>query len=321
MQVSGRLACSAMKPSGWAMDAPNLAAVDLNLLVAFEALLIERNVSRAARRVGLTQPSMSNALARLRALLDDELFIRMPREMRPTVRALEIAEHVSAALQQIRSALKPTARFEPASTVRKFTIGAADNVDFALGIGLPTICQAAPNAGFDIKAVIYAEALAMLDTGFLDIAVGLFRAVPKRFSCVSLYWERYVCVADSEHSGLVNGLTVESFLALPHLFVARDTAGMVDAALAERGLKRRIAVEVPYFAVVPHLLEGTELLAVVGERIGQRFAAMTKIKCHPLPLDVPAWNVSAIWPRQNDPDHGVAWLLTMLQRTSAILTG
>ncbi len=302
------------------MNVPNLAAVDLNLLVAFEALLIERNVSRAARRVGLTQPSMSNALARLRALLDDELFIRTPQEMRPTARALDLAEHIGAALQEIRAALKPPAAFEPANTARKFAIGAADNVDFALGIGLPALCKAAPNADFSIKMITYAEALSMLDAGSLDIAVGHFRAVPKRFNCVSLYWERYVCVAHSEHRGLADGLTLEKFIGLPHLFVTRDTAGIVDAALAERGLKRRIAIEVPNFAVVAHALEDTDLLAVVGERIGHRFAAMTKLKCHPLPLDLQPWNVSAVWPRQDDTDKGVAWLLAMLQQTSAILS-
>jgi DNA-binding transcriptional LysR family regulator len=303
------------------MSAPDLAEIDLNLLVVFEALLIERNVSRAARRVGLAQPSVSNALTRLRALFSDDLFIRTPQEMRPTPRALDLAEPIRQALQQVRSALQPPAAFNPAIATRRFTLGAADNADFALAIGLPAFCQAAPHAELKIITVAnYATAYSMLDAGSLDIAVGLFRAVPKRFKTISLYWERYVCAAHHDHPELVDGLKLESFVSLPHLTVTRDTAGIVDAALAKRGLARRVAVQVPYFAVVPHLIENTRLLAVVGERIGHRFAATASVRCHRIPLDLEPWNVSAVWTRQDNPDKATAWLLAMLQQTSALLT-
>jgi len=114
------------------MPAPNLATVDLNLLVVFEALLIERSVSRAAQRLGLAQPSVSNALNRLRALFDDEVFIRTPQEMRPTPRALELAEPIVEALQQVRAALTPPAGFDLSTSTRTFTGAAADNADSPL---------------------------------------------------------------------------------------------------------------------------------------------------------------------------------------------
>jgi DNA-binding transcriptional LysR family regulator len=169
------------------MDNQHLAAVDLNLLVAFEALLIERNVSRAARRLGVAEPTMSNALNPLRTSLGDELFVRTPEEMRPTPRVLDLAEPVREALQQIRSMLKPSATFDPVSAQRRFVIGASDNVDFALAPGLVSVRRAAPGITIEIPSVPHQTAIAMLDDGSLDLAVGLSRAVPKRMDCVTLY--------------------------------------------------------------------------------------------------------------------------------------
>ena len=304
---------------GGAMATPNLAVVDLNLLVVFEALLIERNVSRAARRVGLAQPSVSNALARLRALVGDDLFIRTPQEMRPTPRALELAELIVHALQEVRAALEPPLAFDPATATQNFTIGAADNVDFALAVAVPRLSWAAPRAEFNLISLANsASAYSMLDAGSLDIAVGLFRAVPKRFNTASLYWERYVCIADGDNIELVDGLTLEKFAALPHLAVTRE-AGIVDDTLVKRGLERRIAVRVPFFAVVPYIIETSQLLAVVGERIGHRLATIANIKCYPLPFEVERWNVSAIWPRHEKPDEALSWLVTMLRQASAVL--
>ena len=301
------------------MATPNLADVDLNLLVVFEALLIERNVSRAARRVGLAQPSVSNALARLRALVGDDLFIRTPQEMRPTPRALELAEPIVHALQEVRAALELPSAFDPATATQNFTIGAADNVDFALAIAVPRLSWAAPRAEFSLISLANsASAYSMLDAGSLDIAVGLFRAVPKRFNTASLYWERYVCIADGDNMELVDGLTLEKFAALPHLAVTRE-AGIVDDALVKRGLERRIAVRVPFFAVVPYIIETSQLLAVVGERIGHRLATTANIKCYPLPFEVERWNVSAIWTRHEKPDEALSWLVTMLRQASAVL--
>jgi DNA-binding transcriptional LysR family regulator len=301
------------------MAISDLAAVDLNLLVLFEALLIERSVSRAARRLGLAQPSVSNALGRLRLMFGDDLFTRTPQEMRPTPRALELSEPIMSALQQVRAALKPPEAFDPATATQTFSVAAADNVDFALALAGASLSEAAPNATFDIVSLTgSASAYSMLDDGSLDIAVGLFRAVPKRFNTVSLYWERYVCVAHSENPELVDHLSLEKFVALRHLGVTRD-AGMIDAALASRNLSRYIAMRVQFFSAVPYLLEKTQMLAVVGERAGQHLAATMNVKCYPLPFDVEPWNVSAIWRRQDKADEAITWLVTMLRQASALL--
>ena len=303
------------------MRASNSAGIDLNLLEVFEALIAERNVSRAARRVGLSQPAVSNALSRLRTLVHDDLFIRTPQAMRPTSRALELAGPIREALQQIYIALSPLGRFDPATTRRQFAIGAADNVDYALSVGFPAFYQVAPHARFNfIEASGSQLAIAMLDAGSIDIAVGSFGSLPKRLDSTPLYSERYVCVARRGHPDLAAGLTLESFVALPHLSITREAAGIVDAALAERNLARRIAVEVPFFALVPHMLDGTDLLTVVGERIGRDFSMKGNLECHAVPLDLQPWEVSAAWIRQANPDEGVRWLLSILKQSADMLS-
>ncbi len=303
------------------MPDPHLHGFNLNLLLVFEALFIEQNVSRAARRVGLTQPSLSNALNRLRLLVNDDLFVRTPQGMRPTARAFDLAPPIGKALSQIRTALNAPEEFDPAVTTRQFSIGASNNVDYALSVGIPAFFCAAPYARFNIVDAISADsAFSMLDQGTIDIAVGLFHSVPKRFNSALLYSENYICVARRDHPELTGGLTLERFATLPHLSVTRDSAGIVDAALAERGLTRRIALQIPSFALVPHMLDGTDLLAVVGERVGRDYMNSAMVQCHPVPLNVEAWDISAVWMRRTGGDDGVLWLLSMLLQSAELLT-
>jgi DNA-binding transcriptional LysR family regulator len=263
---------------------------------------------------------VSNALSRLRLIVGDDLFVRTPQGMRPTPRALELAGPVGNALEQIRVALSASEKFDPSNTQRQFSIGVSDNVDFALSTGFPKIVRTAPCARFDIIDATGVElAISMLDSGSIEIAVGLFHSLPKRIDSVWLYSERYICVARRGHPDLVGGLTLEKLAALPHLSIKRDTAGIVDAALAEKGLARRIAVQVPTFALVPHMLEGSDLLTVVGERIGRGFSRSANLECHTLPLALQAWEISAAWRRQTNPDEGVLWLVSMLRQAADVL--
>ena len=162
--------------------------------------------------------------------------------MRPTPRAQELAEPITGALQQVRAALTPPAALDPSTSTRNFTVAAADNADFALALVGKRLSEAAPHAMFDIISLAgAATAYSMLDEGSVDVAVALFRAVPKRFSAVSLYWERYVCIADRDHPELADGLTLERLAALPHLAVTRD-AGMDECQVLPAAARYR-AVE------------------------------------------------------------------------------
>ena len=304
------------------MAAPNLAGINLSLLLVFEALIDEQSVSRAARKVGLTQPAVSNALSRLRLLVHDDLFVRTPKGMRPTPRALELVEPIRDALAQIRTALEQPERFDPATTERQFAIGASDNLDFSLAMCVPAILEAAPRAGLSwVDAVGPEVVLRLLDAGSIDIAVGRFDVLPKRLVSVPLYTERYACVARRGHPDLTDGVTLDQLVALPHLLVTRDTTQIIDAALAERGLARRSTVRVPYFALVPHALRNTSLLAVVGERIARACAEDGTLEYHDLPIDLPPWEISAVWRRQVNRDEGVLWLAGVLKQAASKLSG
>jgi len=300
--------------------ARNFSDFDLNLLRVFEALVSEQNVSRTARRLGLTQPTVSNALSRLRMLAQDDLFIRTPRGMRPTPRALELAGPIGEALSQIRAALNVAEKFDPKNTTRTFLIGASDNVDYAIAPSLSAMYRDAPHGAFSYVEASGSElAISMLDAGSIDVAVGLFRFLPKRLDSVPLYSERYVCVARRDHPRVAGGMTLEAFLELPHLFITRDRAGIVDAALSKTGLTRHIAVKLPFFALAPHMLETTDLLAVVGERIGRDFTTRANLECHAVPLDLEPWEISAAWLRRINQDEGTLWLVAMLKQAAAML--
>jgi DNA-binding transcriptional LysR family regulator len=300
----------------------NLASIDLNLLVAFEALLVERNVSRAAQRVGLAQPSMSHALTRLRALFGDELFVRTPKEMRPTPRALELAAPIADALEQVRRALEPTSAFDPLTSDRRFRLAGSHYVDFVLGLLLvPVLMRAAPHASFEVLQKDETEVVELLDTGYIDLAVGRFASAPKRLRTAPLYDEHWVCLARPGHPGLGNELTLDRFCELPHLVVGRDTdpVHMVDEVLRNQRRSRCISQVIYNYAAVPYLLEVTDLLAVVGHRIAERFAASSMVVSYELPLAVPSWRISLLWSRRTDSDPATAWLRQLLHEAAAQL--
>ncbi len=298
----------------------NLAAIDLNLLNAFDALVAERNVSRAAARIGVSQPAMSNALSRLRALFGDELFIRAPQEMRPTPRALELAGPIGEALQNLRTALaQPRQEFAAETSTRLFTIAASDNCDFALAPAVAALRERAPGIALDFAIAGRTAAFDRIDEGIFDLAIGRLVRIPQRYLSAALYDERFVCVYDRNVNSFANGLTLDLFASLPHLHVAHDTTEFVDMELAGHGLARRRAVTVPNFAIVPYALERSDLLAVVGARIAQRFAALPWIGVEELPVAHEHWTISMVWGKAQDVDRGVMWLRAQLQQACAEL--
>ena len=297
----------------------NLASVDLNLLVAFDALLRERNVSRAAARVGLAQPSMSNALSRLRALLDDELFVRTPRGMEPTAKALALAEPVQSALAEIGRALDPGEAFDPRRTHRSFTIGAADFVEFIL---IPPLLELlrreAPGADLRIRAFDRRNVFDLLDRGELDLALGVFPELPKRFRKARVLEERFVCLARAGHPELGKGLDVESFTRLPHILVSPrgDPTGVADRILARMGRKRRVAVTVANFLSLPFVVGASDLLGIAGERIAERLAAPAGVELHPLPIALRGFTLSMIWGAGSQRDPACDWLRSKLREVA-----
>lgn len=224
------------------IDGMNLSAVDLNLLVAFEALYDTRNVTLAGQRINRAQPSVSSALGRLRLLFQDELFLRTADGMQPTPKAAALMPAVSAALDQIRQALTQGAGFDPqAAAGRRFTVAASDYADVVI---VPHIVAAlrrdAPGIDLRIARLDRAALYEQLDNGSVDLAIGGHLAPPKRMLRERLYQEHFVCIADRQHPALRGRkLDLARYVALPHaLFTPSDDGsarGVVDASTSAAG--------------------------------------------------------------------------------------
>jgi DNA-binding transcriptional LysR family regulator len=296
----------------------NIDRADLNLLRAFDALLSERSVSRAAVRLGIGQPAASNALARLRSLFEDELFVRDGRTMVPTPRALELAEPIGRALAAAREALEPPS-FDPARAKRVFTLSAGD---YALATILPDLVhqvrQTTAAVDLRVRFVEKDRAFDFLDDGRIDLALGVFPEAAKRFCLRTAFEEQFVCLMRRDHPLLRAGLTVESYAAASHVLVTErgDERGVVDDALAALSLKRRIALTVPNVLVIGRVLLGSDLVATTGARMARIFAADPGLALVQSPIAMPPWRMHVAWLRRRQRDAGLAWLLQMVERAA-----
>ncbi|MGL3212250.1 LysR family transcriptional regulator [Bradyrhizobium sp. BR 1433] len=297
----------------------NLSAVDLNLLVAFEALMEERHVTRAAERIGLAQPSMSSALRRLRALFADELFLRAGAGMQPTEKALALAGPIGEALRQIRSALVPDQGFDPAIARRRITIAATDYGDLVVVPELTRLLRVeAPGIDLAVRPLTDATvALAKLERGELDALIG--GHLPDSPRCVRhrLFEERFVCARDAR-TNRSERLSLEDYATLPHaLFSAAGGDGLpsvIDALLARHGLKRRVAVTLAHVVAVPFAVAGTDLIATMSERIARRFTDLADIAVVAPPIDIPAFAIDLIHTSRAAQDPALRWFLDAADR-------
>jgi DNA-binding transcriptional LysR family regulator len=289
-----------------------LASLDLNLLLAFEALFEERSVTAGARRLGIGQPGMSAALSRLRKRLGDELFVHVRGEMRPTAKAAEMAPGIAAALAQLRRTLEASVAFDPAAATRSFAVGSPDYTTLVL---LPALAahvgQRAP--GVDLRVIGYEKGTVpeMLDKGELDVALGVFPDPPERAVVKPLFRERFVGIARAGHPAIHDGrIEVARFAALLHALVTtkRDATGALDEALARHGLRRRIALTLPYALALPAVLQGSDLIAAVPSRLADRVLCDGALQRFELPVETPAWTVAMLWPASARNDQGAAWL-------------
>jgi DNA-binding transcriptional LysR family regulator len=293
---------------------------DLNLLDAFAALYAERSVTRAARRRGIGQPAMSAALARLRALFDDPLFVRAGATLRPTPLAEALAPGIASALAGMRAALAEAAPFAPARATRGFTIGASDYATLAL---LPTVLaemrRAAPGVRLRVLGYGKDDAAGLLDRGEVDLLLGMFRDPPPRAVATLLFREQFVGLARRGHPAVVAGaITLERFLAHPHaLFTVRgDLAGAIDDVLARRGLARQVMLSVPHLLTLPALLAGSDLLAAVPARIG-RVLMPDVTQVFALPFATDAWRMMMLWNATTRRDPALAWLRGLVRAAAA----
>ncbi|XEY16314.1 LysR family transcriptional regulator [Azospirillum sp. HJ39] len=290
----------------------NLHGIDLNLLVAFDALNAERNVTRAGARIGRTQPAMSAALSRLRVLLGDELFVRGPSGLQPTPRAVELAEPISLALRDIQRTLQFTQDFAPSASTMTFSLGVSGHAgSVVLPRLLSILTERAPTV--DLRVQDYAgrdDAIALLDSGEVDLTVGIPPSATGRILRARLFQERFVCILRKEHPATLRPLDTESFLALTHILVAPENEGLdvAEAALAMKGMRRRIALTVPQMSAAPQLVASSDMIATVVEGVvaGSGYADRLSVLEFPLRLNPVPFVLS--WHRRNDAHPAQRWL-------------
>ncbi len=301
------------------MPTMNWSAYDLNLLVVFDALTRERSVTRAGARIGLSQPAMSHALARLRFMLKDDLFVRTPTGMAPTLRAEELALPLRQALDAIERAVEAPS-FNPALAIREFAL-ALDN-RAAIALAAPLVGQLADTAP-GVKLRLYPsgtlDIAALLDRGELDIAVvgDARRASGERFSSMRLFNDAFVLVMRSDHPACNERISLSWVAGLLHLDISSsgDDIRFLDEALAAKGLARRVVLSAPYLSA-PALLTQSDMVAVVGQRVATEFARVHPVVIRPLPRLAADRAMAAqavmIWHRRSDGLPAHRWLRDLL---------
>lgn len=292
----------------------NILTFDLNLLRVLDALLRERNVSRAAERLSLSQPAVSNALNRLRDLLDDPLLVRVGRAMQPTPRALALEAPIRDALQRIEQSLGEGAPFDPASSRQRFRIAVTDYVELILMPRLlAVLAERAPGLRIDIQHLSPSLPAEALEKGELDLVLGRFEQVPVRFQRQQWLSETLQLVARREHPQLVAGLDLDGFLRLRHLWVhGGQTRGMVEQWLGEHGLSREIVYTTPNYLQAAHIVASSELVAVLPSRLAHYFAQLLPLQLHALPFELGPFHLDIVSLGLRQRDAALQWLIEQI---------
>ena len=296
----------------------NISGIDLNLLLAFEALMDERNVGRASKRVGLSQPAFSNAIARLRVRLEDSLFVRTAHGMIPTPRAERLASPIRSALSQLRQTFEAPESFDPSVSAQRFRIGLSDDVELRL---VSVFARAMLSGELQMQTRrldwLFTVPETELRNGTLDLAIGYFpdaRYLAPGLVMEPLSEENNVVIARRGHSMWKGKLTLDRFTELDHAAVIyrNQLWGLIDNELASRGLRRRLRLALPHCLSVLHAVASSDLVACIQESVVQRFGKGLNLISCPEPLGLPPFVLRMVWYRQRDHDPSHLWLRELI---------
>jgi DNA-binding transcriptional LysR family regulator len=290
----------------------NVRELDLNLLSVFDAVLRGRSVTVAAAQLGLTQPAVSNALARLRTAFGDALFLRTPQGMEPTPFARELAEPVRQALALLEAALAHGPGFDPASSARSFRFYMSDLglIEFLPPL-LERVRRVAPQVRLEAVALEPGDIADALAAAGLDLAVGFLPALGPPLRRQALFKDPYLCLMRADHP--VSSLTKKNLLEASHVLVTyRGGHRVIEEALERAGAGPRIALRVPHFTVVPMVLERTDLILTLPARVARVFESRGRLKVLRPPVAIPLAEVAVHWHERFDADAGNRWLREQL---------
>jgi DNA-binding transcriptional LysR family regulator len=308
-----------------AMDTARLSGFDLNLLVVLDVLLAERNVTRAATRLGLSQPAVSNALARLRAALNDPLLVRTRQGMAPTPRALALVGSLRDALDLMGNTLTDAESFDPSTAKRTFVLAATDYVQFVLlGKLVHRIRRCAPQVTLEVLPIMQQFPWQQLEAGSIDIVLGgvSTRESPRALHRRRLFRDRVVCILRAGHAYASGTLTLEHYLDMAHVeALPLGTHGLADEVLAQMGAERRTSVTVPHFLVAPYIVVQSDCCFTLAERIAVPMAEQLPLVVRPLPFEMPSVSIAAYWHDRVHGDAAHRWLRRLVAEVTGTLDG
>jgi LysR family transcriptional activator of mexEF-oprN operon len=290
------------------MNRNELRKADINLMVVFETLMQERNVTRAAEKLFLGQPTISAALNRLRNLLNDPLFIRVGHRMEPTARAHEILKHLTPALDAMSTALSLSTDFDPSVSKMTFRIGLSDDVEFGL---LPAMLHAirkeAPGVVIVVKHVDYLNISEVLMSGDITVGVCMTRELPANAKR-KLLRNVKPCMVRADKP--VAPMTLDEYCARPHVVVSHvaSVSSFADEWLTALGRKRQVVLSVPQFTTLPALMAGTDLIAGLSDYAASAMGALGLLYDEPLPFPTPGLDLSMTWLSVMDNAPAERWL-------------
>ena len=275
-----------------------LSDIDLNQLVLFQQLMVERGVSKVAEKMGLTQPAVSNTLAKLRRQFGDDLFVRTPTGMMPTPFAEQLAEPIGYALGMIHSGLNQHSRFDPATVRRSVAIGMTDIGEIVF---LPALVerlrQDAPGLSLSTVRTTATTLRDDMEAGKVDLAIGPLPQLKAGFFQRRLFRQRYVCLFRKGHPLDRRRLTLADFKAAEHLVIvsAGTGHGKVDELIRRAGVDRAVRLTIPHFVSVGHILRRTDMLATVTERLAECLVERFDLTFRPHPIDLPEIAINLFW--------------------------
>ncbi|QWG22557.1 LysR family transcriptional regulator [Bradyrhizobium sediminis] len=294
----------------------HLGHADLNLLPVFEAVLAERHVGKAAQRLHLTPSAVSHGLNRLRFLLNDPLFLRTPKGVAPTARAIELAEPIADILARVRRVVATAEPFDPARSERRFTIGAPDGT---VAVLLPPLLReiqlTAPRIDISIRYVQRDTAVAELDARTVDVAIVPLDEIPSRFVEKMIFEEDFLIVSRAGHP-FADAPTLDHLCDLQHLVVSLtgDPHAYIDDVLAGEGRSRRVALTVPNFMLALAAIAATDLVAALPKSLLAMHGARFGLIGTPAPFPTRRFQLRAVAPKVAMMDAGVEWLFGLLGR-------
>ncbi len=291
----------------------NLRSVDLNLLVALDAFIDERSVTRAAARLGLSQPAASNMLGRLRALFDDVLLVRTASGMRPTERGLELGEALVPILRGMERLFESRLSFDPRTTTRQFSARMSDVLGaLLLPVLMPRFLREAPMASLNVVHLSPEETLDALEADRLDLAVSMGLSHGRSIDSREILHDRMVCVMRADHPATAGRMSVKRFLDQRHVRVSISPTDQrfVDNILVQKSLTRNVALRLQHWTLLPAVLRETDLVSVMPESLAKVFGDTCAVR--PLPFASADFVWRLYWHRRHGGNPGLRWMTDLV---------